>query len=283
MAPTWARGMRRAQLALVALAAAASALQEPHDKFRSRLRSGMRGVEQRESAADALDQLSAVLQPPGLPPARQQRPPPPPPPQLDVCAEDYDGFDCDDSVPCIHQCTGCSDASCWLRCYQKCDRAKHQDFVGKQCAERCAEQHTQCTADCEVEAASIAATAPRNATATATTANGTAASAAAAAAAAAAASKHCGDGSDGAYPFDCAVPCLEQCDACASTSQCLPRCFHQCMQGSHCTYATPPAPRSSNASTSRSARCRALSPCSRLCPIGRSHTPTPHPPEQEGL
>ena len=73
--------------------------------------------------------------------------------------------------------------------------------------------------DCDVEAAKIEAAAPeRNASKHVGKQ---------------AADRHC-ELADDAYPFDCAVPCLEQCDACSSTSQCLPRCFHQCMQGSHC-------------------------------------------------
>ena len=209
--------------------------EDQHDRFRSRLRVGMRQpVEQRVAnppspPSESLDAMYWSIPPPSPPPPRRASPPPP---QLDACAEDYDAFSCDEHVPCITQCAGCPNADCWLRCYDKCDKARHQEWVGDHCAQQCVEQHASCQADCGAEAARIAAAAPRN-------------NASAANATTAAADRHCsiGDESERTYPFDCTTPCLEQCDPCASSSQCLPRCFHQCTQGSNCHKASRLLPR----------------------------------------
>ena len=229
------------------LAAVGLAQEGGHDRFRARLSNGMRGpVEQRDRSpssppTESLDMM--YWMPPPNPPPRKASPPPP---QHDVCADDYSNFRCADGVPCIMQCTGCPDAGCWLRCYDKCDKAKHQEWVGDHCSRQCVEQHARCQRDCEAEAARIAAAArPSHSAANASSSSSSSSrnsniSSRADSTADRHLDRHCGIGeeSEGTYPFDCKAPCLEQCDPCASSSQCLPRCFHQCTQGSHCQKAS---------------------------------------------
>ena len=252
--------------------------EEQHARFMSRLRGGPKFVDraagtglptQLPNAADTLAWLPSVSA------MSAQAPPKPREPAHEsiesaraatptsaraaadaipeICREDYAHFECGEDVPCKKQCAGCSGPGCWTRCFAHCTRLDHERRFGDACASDCARRQRNCTASCAVEARAIS------------TANASRAHTDPKELARARCEPEAEKGrAAGSFPFDCTVPCLQQCEPCdapdpahpsaargahagaraqpladnfplgGAATHCLVRCFHQCQQDNQC-------------------------------------------------